>query len=422
MKPNYSSNRLTRKISLPVLALLATGALACPVLADDAPQFRGPNRDGIYKEKGLLQSWGAGGPKLLWKSPRRGEGHATPSVANGRVYGMGLRDNQEIVWAVDVKTGDEVWSTPIAPGISLDAGQGGYGSRSTPTVVGKKLYTLGVGGELVCLNVADGKLLWHKNLVKDFGGSIPTWGYCESPLVDGEKVIIAPGGENTIIALNRNTGDTLWTTRVPEKDRAHYSSAIATEVDGVRQYVEFLGGGLIGVSAKDGKFLWRYNTPANGTANCAAPIAIENLIFAASGYGTGGGLAQLASNGGGISAKQIYFTKEMQNHHGGMVVVGDYLYGFNGGTLTCLEFKTGKVMWTDRSVGKGSVTFADGRLYVRSERGPIALVEATPKGYVEAGRFDQPDRSNQPSWPYIVVSNGKMYVRDMNNLLCYDVK
>lgn len=422
MKPNYFYTRAARKASFFALAALAAGAFAPSLRADDAPQFRGANRDGVYREKGLLQSWPEGGPKLLWKATRRGEGHATPSVANGKVYGMGLRDNQEIVWAVDAKTGDEIWSVPIAPGITLDAGQGGYGSRSTPTIVGKRLYTLGVGGELVCMNVADGKIVWHKNLVKDFGGSIPTWGYCESPLVDGDKVIVAPGGENTIVAFNRNTGDVVWTSRVAERDRAHYSSPIVTEAGGVRQYVEFLSGGLIGVSAKDGKTLWRYNAPANNVANCAAPIAIDNLIFAASAYGNGGGLTQLASNGGGVSSNQVYFTKEMQNHHGGMVVVGDYLYGFSNGTFTCLEFKTGKVMWTDRAVGKGSVTFADGRLYLRSERGPIGLVEPSPSRYMEKGRFDQPERSGKECWPYIVVSNGKMYVRDMNVLLCYDVK
>lgn len=410
-------------LSIATVCLLSA-ALGAAGLAQDWPQFRGPDRTGLSKETGLLKAWPTEGPKLLWKSTNLGEGHATPSVAGGVIYGMGLREGKEIVWALDEKTGTELWNTPIAGGITLDGSQGGYGSRATPTVDGNRIFTLGVGGELVCLNRADGKLLWNKSLVTHFGGNIPTWGYSESPLVDGDKVVVTPGGPGaSLVALNKNTGETLWKANVPEGG-VSYSSAIIATVNGTRQYIQFLNRCVVGVSATDGKLLWQFAGPANRNGiNCSTPIYQDGYVFAASSYQHGGALGKLSSNGGVISAEQVYFTRDMKNHHGGMVLVGDYIYGFDDPrTLTCLEFKTGKVVWTNQSVGKGSITYADGMLYCRSERGPVALVEANPKEYVEKGRFEQPDRSRDPSWPYPVVANGKLLLRDQGVLLCYDVK
>ncbi|MES2463703.1 MAG: PQQ-binding-like beta-propeller repeat protein [Armatimonadota bacterium] len=407
--------------------LMLTGVLGAAAWAADWPQWRGPERSGVSKETGLLKAWPAEGPTVAWKSTGRGEGHSTPSVANGRIFGMGLKGSDEVVWALDAKTGKEVWSTRVAPGITLDARQGGDGSRGTPTVDGDKLYALGVAGDLVCVNIADGKLVWQKNLVKDFGGSIPSWGYSESPLVDGGNVVATPGGTDaTLVALDKKTGTPVWKSQVPSGNRVAYSSCIAADLNGQRQYIQFLAGGVVGVAAKTGKFLWRYDAPASrGGINCSTPIYRDGFVFAASAYQNGGGLAKLtpSTDGSGtVKAEEVYFTKEMQNHHGGMVLVGDYLYGFDNSNLTCLEFKTGKMMWADRSVGKGSLTYADGLLICRSERGPVALVEASPKGYVEKGRFEQTDRSRAASWPYPVVANGRLYLRDQENLLCYDIK
>ncbi len=352
-----------------------------------------------------------------------GEGHAAPAVSKGRIYGMGLRGDEEVVWALDTRTGKEIWHTKIAAGTTLQASQGGNGPRSTPTIDGDMLYTIGVSGDLVCLKLADGKQVWKKSLVSDFGGRVPTWGYSESPLVDGAQIIATPGGSSaTIVALNKANGEVIWKSQIPVGNRVAYSSAIPADVDGQKQYIQFLGGAVVGVAAKDGKFLWHYDAPANKQGiNCSAPIYRDHLVLAASAYGNGGGVARLTSSGGEIKAEEVYFTKQMQNHHGGMVLVGDYYYGFDNSNLTCIEFKTGKVMWADRSVGKGSVTSADGLIYARSERGPVALVEANPKQYVEKGRFDQPERSSAPSWPYPVVSNGKLYLRDQDVLFCYDV-
>ncbi len=411
-------------LTLPALLTLtlSLGGVAA-VKAADWPQFRGPDRSGVSAEKGLLPAWPTDGPKLLWTARDLGEGHSTPSVAGGRVYGMGLRGADEVVWALDAASGKQAWSTRIAAGATLEARQGGNGPRGTPTIDGDRVYALGVSGDLVCLDRASGKLLWKKNLVTEFGGSVPRWGYSESPLVDGDVVIAAPGGSaSTVVALNKKDGSVAWRCAVPGGDEAHYASAIVADVSGQKQYIHFLSGGVVGIDARGGKFLWRYQNPANRTANCSAPIYRDGLVFAATAYQTGGGLARLTKTGDTTTAQEIYFTREMQNHHGGMVLVGDYLYGFDNSNLTCLEFKTGKRMWSDRSVGKGSVTYADGKLYCRSERGPVALVEATPTGYTEKGRFEQPERSRAASWPYPVVANGRLYLRDQDVLLCYDVK
>jgi outer membrane protein assembly factor BamB len=405
-------------LALSCLTLL--GAAAGPrtgTVVGDWPQWRGPDRTGVSRETGLLKNWPQGTPRLVWRSPGRGLGYTTPSVAGGRVFGMGNRGQAEAVWALDARTGQEVWSTPIAPARRVDRGDG---SRGTPTVDGNRVYALGVGGDLVCLDAATGRLAWGKSLVRDFGGNMPPWGYSESPLVDGDRVVVTPGSRaHTLVALNKNTGQPIWSCPVPQGDSAHYSSIIAADVDGLRQYIQFLSGGVVGVSARDGRFLWRYNRPANGTANCSTPIFRDNHVFAASNYGIGGGLARLS----GTTANEVYFTKSMQNHHGGVVLVGDHLYGFDNSNLTCLDFKTGQVMWSNRSVGKGSVTAADGHLYCRGERGgAVALVEANPRAYVEKGRFMQTDQSGQFTWPHPVVAGGRLYLRDQDILLCYDVK
>ncbi|MDX1934422.1 MAG: PQQ-binding-like beta-propeller repeat protein [Capsulimonadales bacterium] len=420
MQRSFSSHSFLRGL-LPCL----TAVLVAPAsVAEDWPQWRGVNRDALSKEKGLLSAWPESGPRLLWVGRNLGEGHSTPSVAKGRIYGMGLRGSDEVVWALDARTGKELWATKIADGITLEAAQGGYGSRSTPTVDGDHLYTLGVGGDLVCMSVANGKLLWKKNLVRDFNGDVPRWGYSESPLVDGEKVVVTPGGDAfTVVALNKKTGETIWKSQVTGGNGATYSSPILATVGGVRQYIQFLTGAVVGVDAASGKFLWRFDAPAcRQGINCSTPIYTDSYVFAASAYGHGGGLAKLTGSGGATTAEQVYFTKQMQNHHGGMVVVGDYLYGFDNNTLTCLEFKTGKLMWADRSVGKGSVAYADGNLYVRGEQGPVALVATDPKAYTEKGRFAQPERSNAPAWPHPVIANGTLLLRDQGNLFCYAIK
>jgi outer membrane protein assembly factor BamB len=400
---------------------------AGPARAHDWPGWRGSNRDGISTEKGLLQNWPRGGPKLAWKVKGLGEGFSTPSVAAGRIFCMGnvqaagQRDLQECVIALKEEDGSPLWTAPLGKGGEA----GGYpGPRCTPTVDGDRVYALGLRGTLVCLEAATGKEVWRKNLPKDFGGRVGGWGYSESPLIDGDKLICTPGGKSaTLAALNKKTGETIWKGEVPEADEAHYSSVIAADAPGGRQYVQFLGGGVVGLDAATGKFLWRYDEPNAGTANCSTPIYHDGCVFAAAGYGRGGGKVKLTRDGDKVKAEEVYFTRDMINQHGNMVLIDGYVYGAcDGSSLTCLDFKSGKTMWKERQAGKGSISFADGRLYYRNEGGPIVLIAADPSGYKEEGRFDQPDRSGHNAWPHPVVANGKLYIRDQDVLLCYEVK
>ena len=402
--------------------------------AEDWPQWQGPERTAISRERGLLKEWPSGGPPLAWKLDNRGGGDSAPSIAAGRIFGMGNRGEDEIVWALSEKDGKEIWTARLGPAFKQDAPQGKEGPGCTPTVDGERLYVEGLGGEVACLQAKDGKVVWQKSLQKDFGGEPPTWSYRESPLVDGGKVIFTPGAEDaTIVALDKMTGNTIWKSQVPGSPKAGYASAIAIDFEGQREYVQLTARALVGVAADDGKFLWRYNRCANGHGiNCSTPIYQDGQVFAASAYGTGGGLVKLSKGeNGGINADEVYFTKKMQNHHGGMVVLDGSLYGANGGNeggaLVCLDFKTGNVLWDERDdpehrAPKGSVAFADGRIYYRTEKGTMLLIEPSPKEYIERGRFEQPDRTKLPAWAHPVIANGKLYLRDQDLLLCYNVK
>jgi outer membrane protein assembly factor BamB len=388
----------------------------------DWPQWQGPNRNGVSRETGLLKSWPQHGPPLLWQAGRLGIGFSTLAIAHGRIITMGKRGAKEYVIALDERDGKRLWDRAIAR--VRNKGGGFPGPRCTPTVDGDRVYALGLTGTLVCLDTATGKMRWHKKLKPHFGGKPGKWGYSESPLVDGRKVICTPGGKKaTLIALDKHTGRTIWKARVPKGDTAGYSSVVVATTSGQRQYVQFLSGGVVGISAGRGKFLWRYRKPANSTANCSTPVVSGKYVFAASGYSAGGGLVKLARQGRRIHANQVYFTNSMKNQHGGMVLVDGYLYGCNEpGMLVCLNFRTGRVKWKERRPGKGSIAYADGRLYYRNEGGSVRLVEANPNRYVEHGYFYQPSRSSSPSWPYPVVANGRLYLRDQQTLLCYDVK
>lgn len=522
----------------------------------------------------MLQEWPKDGPPLAWKSSALGGGDSTPSVANGRIYGMSHRGDDEVVWGLSEKDGKEMWVVRIGPAYTTSWHQSKEGPSATPTVDGDRLYVMGLAGNLVCLQAGDGKMVWQRSLMAEFGGRMPMWSYRESPLVDGDRVIGTPGGEtNSIVALNKLTGEVVWRSIVPEKagqmapprrenrpnvietdlvlstlDKDHnrevsaaeiteapkvllrldknqdgkltdeevvapkersapapgsggpgrrrgqgvirmmkshsamdadgdgvlssaeiqnaavalrkldanrdgkltedevgmkhfgpqetgaaYSSAIAIEFGGQRQYVQFLATTVAGVSAADGKLLWRYDKPANGMKlNISTPIHHDGQIFAASAYGAGGGLVRLARQANGeISADEVWFSKNMENHHGGVILHDGALFGANGGNgggyLACLDFKTGDVLWNERDsdkrrVTKGAVAFADGRLYYRTEEGPVVLIEPSRKEYLERGRFTQPDRTDKPAWAHPVIANGRLYIRDQDTLFCYDVK
>ena len=537
----------------------------------DWPQWQGLERTAQSKETGLLADWPKDGPPLAWKVKGLGGGDSTPSIAAGRIYGMSHRGSDEFVWALSEKDGKEIWAVRIAPAHSLNWPQSKEGPSCTPTVDGDRLYVMGLAGNVVCLQVADGKVVWQRSLVMDFGGRPPMWSFRESPLVDGDKLICTPGGvETTMVALNKLTGETIWKSFVPDRGAggtpqnpgfggnrpsmmqmdpvlstldvdhdkeisaaelaasatalnkldknqdgklsedevspqrgdgngqrprrgpgimrmmkalsaldadesgaieeaeiknavvalqkldvnrdgklteeeagmknmgpqdtgAAYASTIVIDFGGQRQYVQFLATTVAGVAVADGKLLWRYDKPANGMKlNIATPIYHDGQVFAASAYGAGGGLARLNKNANGeITAEEVWFSKSMENHHGGVILHDGALFGANGGNgggyLACLDFKTGEVLWNEkdsdkRRVTKGSVAFADGRIYYRTEEGPILLIEPSRKEYVERGRFDQPERTDKPAWAHPVIANGKLYIRDQDTLFCYAVK
>jgi len=424
-----SSNRSYRWLALAIAGCCCV--FTPSTWAEDWPQWRGPNRDGKSADTGLLKEWPKEGPPLAWKIKGLGGGYSAPSIAAGRIFGMSNRGDDEVTWALSEKDGKELWVTRLGPAFKQSWPQGKEGPASTPTVDGELLYVVGLAGDLSCLQVRDGKIIWQHSLQRDFGGSVPTWSYRESPLVDGDKVICTPGGQDaTLVALDKLTGKTIWKSQVPDGPKAAYTSAIAIDFDGQRQYVQLTQKALVGVAASDGKFLWRYDRAANGNGIiCSTPLYHDGLVFAASAYGAGGGLVKLSKDAnGGVKAEEVYFAKKMQNHHGGMIVVDGCLYGANGGneggSLVCLDFKTGNVLWDGRDSGapKGSVALADGRLYYRAENGTMLLIEPNSKQYVERGRFDQPDRSGQAAWPHPVIANGKLYLRDQDLLLCYTVK
>lgn len=384
------------------------------------PQYRGPNRDNKSPDTGLLKSWGPGGPEPAWMATGLGEGYSSVSLAHGKVYTMGSIGRDEMVIAVDARNGERAWAT--RNGATRQDGTGN-GPRGTPTVDGDRVYALGANGDLQCLDAHTGRSLWQKNILSEFGGRNIQWGISESVLIDGEKLICTPGGSRgTLVALNKMTGRPIWTANVPGSPSAAYSSPIVFEVGGVRQYATFVQNGVVGIRARDGQPMWGQRESANGTANCSSPVFFNNTVFSASGYGTGGALFELQSRAGSTSSQAVWQTNRMKNHHGGMVEVDGFLYGCDEQILTCINLRTRDIAWQSRSVGKGSLTFADGHLYVRSESGPVALVEANPQRYVEKGRFEQPQKSGRNTWAHPVVANGRLFLRDQDRLLVYNVK
>ena len=399
----------------------ASGEISIPVRIEpgDWNQFRGPNRDNVSPETGLADKWPEGGPDLLQTISGIGEGYASVSLVGDLIYTMGNVDGAEQVIALDRSSGKIVWKT--RSGDEYREGQGN-GPRGTPTVVDGKVYSLGGNGDLSCLNASRGEVIWQMNILQQFGGGNITWGISESVLIDDGKVICSPGGKDaTVVALDANTGKVLWKSHVPEQPAASYASPVVATIGKVKQYVIFTSKGICGVRASDGEPLWGQNASSNGTANCATPLVVDNYVFSSSDYGTGAELVELKAQGKGVAAKQVYFTKDMKNHHGGMVFLDGYVYGSNGDMLSCVELKTGKPTWRERSM-KGSVVYADKKIVFRNEQGPVVLLAADSKEYKELGRFDQPDRSSRPAWAHPVIADGKLYLRDMDKLLVYNLK
>lgn len=412
-----------------LVVALGLAVAAFPLSGADWPQWRGPQRDGISRESGLLKEWPKEGPKLLWQAKNIGAGYSTPAVVGERLYLLSNEGlDNEFVQALSAQDGRRLWQTRLGKVGNPNQQPKFPAARSTPTVDGELLYALGSDGDLACVEVATGKVRWQKSLRSDFGGKPGTWAYSESPLVDGDTVLCTPGGaEATLVALNKKTGEVLWKSALPGGDEAAYASALVVEAAGVKQYVQMLQQGLAGVEAKTGKFLWRYDkTVSRFKANIPTPVVRDNLIYSA-GAGTGGGLVRLKANDNVVEAEQVYFSPKLPAAIGGAVLLGDHLYGTGNQGMQCVEFATGAVKWDHAALGAASLCLAGDRLYLHGENGEVALVEPSPDGYREKGRFtppDQPKRSQpmEKAWVYPVVANGRLYLRDHHMLWCYDIK
>lgn len=402
--------------------------------AGDWHQWMGPNRDSKSTETGLLSSWPEGGPRLVWKGTGLGAGFSTVSKVGQRLYSMGDINDKSSVVAINAADGKLIWTTPI--GRAGAPGWGGFtGPRATPTVDGDLLFVICQYGELACLNATTGKVVWQKHLTDDFGGSRAEWGFAESPMVVGGKLLCTPGGgKGAIIALNKKTGETIWQSK-EFTDKAAYASLVRCAIGGVDQVVQLTAASVAGVAIDDGRLLWRADRKGR-TAVVPTPVVSGNRVYVSSGYRVGCNLFEISAKDGKFQAKEVYANTNMVNHHGGVLLHKGHLYGYSDGKgWVCQNLQSGEIVWREKEIswgenenkkklGKGSLVYADGHLYCRYESGPgtIALIEATPEGFKDKGHFIQPDRSKPRSWPHPVVAGGRLYIRDQDILLCYDIK
>jgi len=404
---------------LAVALLLTTGVTAG---AADWPKWRGPNGDGISLETGLLKDWPQGGPPVVWQIDALGEGYSGAAVSGGGLYTQGNVGGVEKAMAFKEADGSPLWSvqTHAGPGYTHGVGNG---PRGTPTVADGRVYLEGAWGDVWCLDAKTGAAVWHVDMVKQFGGQLPGWGYSESPLLYGDLLIVTPGGQaGSVVALNKNTGAPVWRTdQAPSA--AEYSSPVAATIGGIPQIVQFVKDGVFGMTADAGRLLWSYrHQKAQNSINITTPIVANDCVLISSAYGNGTGMARIATTGGQqVAEEEVYFIPSFENHHGGIIKVGDYVYGTNNQGLICMEFMTGRIVWQARGAGKGSLTVADGMLYLLGETREMALAEAMADGYREHGRFAIENRG-KPTWAHPIVANGRLYIRNQSVLTAYDVK
>ncbi|MCR9295990.1 MAG: PQQ-binding-like beta-propeller repeat protein [bacterium] len=393
--------------------------------AADWPQWRGPNRDGKSPDADLLQEWPEAGPELLWQVNDLGQGYGSPSVAAGRIFIVVNRGlDNESVTALSEADGSQLWSTQIGKVGNPNQRPNYPAARSTPTVVGDSVYVLGSDGDLACLAAASGEIRWKRNVRTDFGGKPGEWAYAGSPLVDGDLLITAPGSEEAaIVAVNRHDGEVIWKAKIPGSDTAGYASVISSNVGNGRQYIAYLGMGLVGVDAESGKFLWHYGN-TKGQANSSTPVASNGLVYSGSGR-VGGGLVALEPKPEGVEAVERYFDPSLPNAQGGFVLLGDHLYGGGRSVMMCIDFNSGEKKWTERIPASASICSGDGQLYLHLEDGDVMLVDANPEAFRQRGKFTPPNRpegAEGKPWAYPVIANGRLYIRESGSLWCYDIQ
>ena len=394
-------------------AAIVSAASSAPAGGADWSGWRGPNRDGKSTDTGLLQQWPANGPPLRWQAGGIGEGYSSVAVADGAVYITGSQNNQCVISCFNA-AGERQWEKEHGP--AWTGGPGGV--RGTPVIDEGRLYLISGHGKIACYQAADGAEIWTAEM-SQFGGKPGHWGFTESPLILGDKVIIGPGGKQCLIALDKRTGEKIWTSP-GNGGSAHYTSAIHIVHAGIPMIIHGNSAGIFAVDPDDGRVLWQNDFSAGNTANCPTPGYSNGYVFWANGYGKGGICLKLERAGRSVSAVEVYKTEEMDCHHGGFVLHEGYVYGNHGGGWNCLELATGKRMWRSRGPGKGSLCFADGMLYLFGEKnGQAELVAARPDSFDSSGSFKVAGEG--PSWSHPVVTGGLLYLRYADNLYCFDV-
>jgi len=388
------------------------------------PRFHGPKGDNISSETGLLKSWPDGGPTLLWTAQGIGEGYSSVSIANGLIYTAGNLKEKTAITALDT-SGQIQWQ--VAAG---DAWTGEHpGTRGTPTIDGDRLYHESPLGQLVCLNAKTGDEIWSLNILEEFGSKNIQWALAESVLVDGDRLICCPGGKNTsVVTLDKKTGKTVWTAR-STGDLAGYATPALVEYQGLRIILAMTQKALIGVNADNGDLLFRHPHETKWDVNATTPIFHDGQVFITSGYSAGSEILKLKVEGKTASVETVWQSKDLDNHHGGVVLLDGYLYGAaheargaGRNPWVCLDWKTGERKYAEKGVGKGSLTCADGMLYTLSEKEDVGLVRATPEGHEVISRFKLPKGGKGPSWAHPVICGGRLYLRHGDRLYAYDVR
>jgi outer membrane protein assembly factor BamB len=415
-------------IRLRLFSVLLPLLVPTSAFAADWPQYGGPDRNGISKETGLLRQWPTDGPPLLWKVIELGAGYSPVSVVGTRLYTLAYRGDEEYVVALDRGTGKEIWATSL--GVARENQAMVFLRQRQPLVDSERLYAFSTHGHLVCLDVDQGQELWRVKYLEDFQGRPSPFGWTDYPLVDGDSLICTPGGKEAFhVALDKHTGKIRWKSALPAGLSPSHSPMVIAEVGGLRHYVQNLGGGHVGIAAKDGKLLWQYKKVSSGTANMATPSVHGDQVFVTSGFNSGSALLQLVPENDLLAVKELYHTRDFQSCYGGIVALGGNVYAGHSPTFsiampTCIDRKAGKVLWQQKGPGQGAVATvaAEDRLYLRFADGLIALAEASPDGFKELGQFRPPHRSKSPVWSVPVIAHGRLFVRDQQALLCYDLR
>ena len=394
------------------LALLFTD-LVCR--ADDWPQFRGPDRNGKSAETGLLKKWPQGGPKELWHCEGLGKGYSSAAISKGLIYTTGLLDKEGVLFAFDLN-GNLQWKVNYG----TEWYRSHAGTHTTPTIDGERLYLISGYGRIACYNAKNGERIWYVDTLEKFRGRNISWGIAESLLIDGSKIICTPGGKDaTVVALDKMTGKTIWTSR-GLSEKSAYCSPVLIEKGSNRLLITMVQRSIVCMDIDSGRSYWRIPNKVSHDISAVSPLYIDGLLYVTHGYRQGGKMFELSPDGTGYTKKWV--EKTLDVHHGGVLLVDGNIHGASTrGRWICLEPATGKVLYQDRLVGKGSAIYADGMLYCYGESGKLGLVKATPTGYEMVSSF-KITRGSREHWGHPSISDGRLYIRHGDVLMAFDIK